>query len=393
LPNSLPDNLPIFSLVSNAYVTSLAMIMDGRWAVASRVTSDEGLPKWVKYMAGVEITSIPAFGDMAGVLDGAAPGPRWWETPDHVWRSDDARPRREGYLPRELRIRLYRDVVALRRSGLTYSGIVEEIYRRHGVRISKSHISKWLCGVYSPYNGRRIPSLELLEPSEELAYVIGVVLGDGYAYMKRRAIKGYNDVKIGLNAKDREFVEEFARCLATVLGRRPIKPRYGRSSRRYVVEVESKTLYELLRKPVDLDRLKKYIEHCERCVAAFLRGFADSEGSVYKRGHIFIFNTDLRLLTYVKDLLKRLNIESTGPKLFTRRGTVICDPRTGKQYMTKKGVYYIYVRASSHTNFYKYVGFTIRRKQTRLENHIKRTTRRLPPPPTFSHPTSPSLPI
>ena len=46
---------------------------------------------------------------------------------------------------------------------------------------------------------------------------------------------------------------------------------------KYVVEVRSQTLYELLRKPVDLHRLKKYIEHCERCVAAFLRGFADSE--------------------------------------------------------------------------------------------------------------------
>ena len=42
---------------------------------------------------------------------------------------------------------------------------------------------------------------------------------------------------------------------------------------KYVVEAESKTLYELLKKPVDLERLKKYIEHCDRCVAAFIRGF------------------------------------------------------------------------------------------------------------------------
>jgi intein-encoded DNA endonuclease-like protein len=60
---------------------------------------------------------------------------------------------------------------------------------------------------------------------------------------------------------------------------------------KYVVEVGSKTLYELLRKPVDLDRLKKYIEHCERCVAAFIRGFADSEGSVDKNGRIIISTT------------------------------------------------------------------------------------------------------
>jgi len=83
------------------------------------------------------------------------------------------------YLPRELRIKLYGDVV-LRRGGLTYRGIIGEVWRRYGVRISKSHIYYWVRGVQSPYNGRLIPSLELLKPSEELAYVIGVVLGDGY---------------------------------------------------------------------------------------------------------------------------------------------------------------------------------------------------------------------
>jgi len=104
-------------------------------------------------------------------------------------------------LPRELRIKLY-DVVALRRGGLTYRGIIGEVWRRYGVRLSKSSISEWLRGIHNPYNGRRIPSLELLKPSEELAYVIGVKVGDGYTYRRRRTIKGYNDVKIGLKARD-----------------------------------------------------------------------------------------------------------------------------------------------------------------------------------------------
>ena len=46
--------------------------------------------------------------------------------------------------------------------------------------------------------------------------------------------------------------------LGEVLGRRPINPRYRKSLRRYVVETRSQTLYELLKKPVDLDKLKKY---------------------------------------------------------------------------------------------------------------------------------------
>ena len=131
--------------------------------------------------------------------------------------------------------------------------------------------------------------------------MIGVALGDGYVKKKSRVRKGYNNVIIRLEVKDKEFTEEFARCLTKVLGRRPIKPRYRDNIGRYVVEAESKTPYELLRKPLGLDRIKKYIEHCERCVAAFLRGFADSEGCVDKRCQIRIYYTDLRLLTYVGD--------------------------------------------------------------------------------------------
>jgi intein-encoded DNA endonuclease-like protein len=65
-------------------------------------------------------------------------------------------------------------------------------------------------------------------------------------------------------------------------------------------------------------------------VAAFLRGFVDSEGSVSKRGYIYIYNANTKLLTYVKDLLGRLGIESTGPMLKARRGTIFYDSRTGK---------------------------------------------------------------
>jgi intein-encoded DNA endonuclease-like protein len=84
------------------------------------------------------------------------------------------------------------------------------------------------------------------------------------------------------------------------------------------------------------------------------------------------------------DLLRRFNIESTGPGSHVRRGTIINDPERGKKYSRNKDVYVIYIRASSNTNFYRYVGFTIRRKQRRLENYVERTTRKPTPPPTIS---------
>jgi len=250
--------------------------------------------------------------------------------------------------------------------------LIDEIWRRYGVRLSKSHISYWLRGIHNPYNGRYIPSVEYLKPSEELAYVIGVKLGDGYTTKRRRIIKGYSYVVIGLKVKDREFAEEFGLCIAKVLERQPVKPKYSNSLRRYVVRVSSKTLYELLKKPVDLNKLKKYIEHRERCMATFLRGFVDSEGHVSKRGYIYISNTDYGLLEYIKDLLKRLGIGSTGPWPLRRQGKTFYDPKTMKRYTHKKECYFIYIKKDSNINFYKNIGFTIERKQKRLENYIRR---------------------
>jgi intein-encoded DNA endonuclease-like protein len=277
----------------------------------------------------------------------------------------------DRYLPRELRIKLYNDVVALRRGGLTYKEIAGEVWRRYGVRLSKSHISYWIRGIHNPHNGRLIPSMELLEPSETLAYIIGAVLGDGYPKIKGRVRKGYRHTIIRFEAVDKEFVEEVARCVAILFNRPPPKLKIRKGTRKYYIEVESNTLWELLKNPVDIERLRKYIEHCEKCMASFLRGFADAEGSVSKEGYILIYNTDLRLITYVKELLRRFGIESTGPRIHTRRGTLIkIDPITGKIYTTKKDCYCIRIRSSCNADFYDHIGFTIVRKQERLARYV-----------------------
>ncbi len=317
---------------------------------------------------------------MTGKVVASDPGPRGEGVfPQGQEKSPKGRGR---YLPRELRVRLYGEVFELRKQGLSYSKMIDWVWKNHGVRLSKSHISYWSRGLHSPYNGRYIPSIELLKPSEELAYVIGVKLGDGYAVRSRRPVKGYSRALIGLKVKDREFAEEFSRCLTKVLGRTPKRLRYVKSTKRYVVEVKSETLYQLLRKPLDLDRLKKYIEHCGNCVGAFLRGFFDSEGSVNKSGYIYLSNTDLRLLEYVKHLLQRLGIETTGPWLKTRRGTVIHDHMTGKKYTTNKDVYVVGIRANSNHIFYEKIGFTIKRKQKRLEKYLEDTSQT--PSPLFT---------
>jgi intein-encoded DNA endonuclease-like protein len=46
---------------------------------------------------------------------------------------------------------------------------------------------------------------------------------------------------------------------------------------------------------------------------------------------------------------------------------------SGKQYKTKKDCYYLYIRAESLPKFYRHIGFTVRRKQKRLEEYLRRT--------------------
>ena len=281
--------------------------------------------------------------------------------------------RRGSYRPRGLRIRIYEDVLELRGKGLSYREIINEIKGRYGVVISKSQCSKWSRGIHSPLNGIRIPSVEFLKPSEDLAYVIGVVAGDGCAWQRGGPQRGYRACIIRLEVKDREFDEEFGRRLAKVLGREPPRPRLNKYGR-WVTVVKSRTLYELLKKPIDIEKIGPFVEHCERCITMFLRGFFDSEACVSRDGTITVTNTDYKLLKYVIYLLKKIGIETTSdePKMVQRAGRPFRNPERGKLYKRRKTVYYIYIRRGSNLRFYKVVGFTIERKRIRLEEYLKR---------------------
>jgi len=278
--------------------------------------------------------------------------------------------KRGKYVPREIRIRACNDAHELRRRGLSYDEIRNELHRKYGVWIPVPTIIGWLSGKHDPRNGRRIPSLEMLEPSEDLAYTIGVTIGDGSTPVICDD-DGYEQGVISLAAKDKEFVEEAAMRLARVLNRQPPKIYYDEKSGRYYFRVYSQTLYELLKKPIDIEKIRRYVEHCEKCIAAFLRGFFDSEGDVTLNGEMRVANSNYHLLEYVRWLLKMFDIETTEPRPVHRRGSLMCVK--GKQYVRRRDVYRIRVQARSALNFYRRIGFTIRRKQERLEEYLRRT--------------------
>lgn len=342
------------------------------------------------------------------------------------------------YLPKGLRREMYVEALTLASRGLGYRKIVRELQEKYGLAVAKSTISCWVRGIYTPYY-RRFPDEERVKiyrealrlhaegygcrkiakrlkiglstvkdwvagrcspygpeppaglpaprptkhrpritelvPSPELAYVIGAVLGDGTA-----THDGNYGKVIALKAKDEEFVREFARCLTKVLGREnPVKVRFWKTCGLFVARARSAALYRLLRKPADIDKLRSYIEHCDDCVAAFLRGFFDSEGTISGHGEISIVNTDLGMIRYVRRLLGRLGIEVRGPRLQKPKGTPMYFPGRREAYK-KRDCFVMRIRKHCNPTYYQRVGFTITRKRRRLEKYLEKRLDHVPLP-------------
>jgi intein-encoded DNA endonuclease-like protein len=225
------------------------------------------------------------------------------------------------------------------------------------VRLAKSTVSCWVNQAHTPLGG-----INFFEPNPapELAYVIGVLVGD--ASLNVRA-KNY-EYRIRLKAVDREFVQAFNVAISKVLNRRPHKIWKGNTERESYADVSSYLLHKFLNRP--LDEFRPFIEYNAKCVSAFLRGFFDSEGSVAKDGDVTASNTDVDLLKYVQDLSSRFfGIETTGPHVGKKKGSVLI--RRGKTYYRNSDVCVIRVRRVSLEFFDEFIGLTIHRKVSRRE--------------------------
>jgi intein-encoded DNA endonuclease-like protein len=253
----------------------------------------------------------------------------------------------------EIRTELYNEVLLLRKQKLSYNQIIEEIQRKHGVVLSKSHVSDWLSGKHSPTGSVR--SFDST-PCPELTYVIGVYLGDA-------SMSVYNySYKIKLQVIDKDFAEEFARCISKILSRTPPRVKWRDKTHAWHTEVSRLLLRKFLLQP--LHKLGRTINHCNDCSASFLRGFFDSEGSVSGKD-VQITNTNKPLLLYVQTLLmRRFGIETNGPYLQSKGGRIVLIK--GKFYHANKDCFELRVRTASVSGFQSHVGFTIARKKSAL---------------------------
>ena len=146
------------------------------------------------------------------------------------------------------------------------------------------------------------------DDEETLAYVLGVLKGDGCVYKHARSYR------ICLDVTDKNFSLTFYKALRKI-GLNPfIKERMPTNGvgrlKKHIVIAHSKLFGEWY-KNISISELEKIL-NVNGKIISFLSGFYESEGQIYrhKSGSIslYIHNTDLNLLTLVQQLSAKLNL-------------------------------------------------------------------------------------
>lgn len=173
--------------------------------------------------------------------------------------------------------------------------------------VSNATIRRWMIKWKIPRRAyvRKI----LIVFDENLAYVFGVLCGDGCLSFRKKIKKYY----ILLKCKDRDFTEAFVVCLSKVF-RRNIKYRWYSKVSQYIVEayVPKVLVPFFVSYPTGTMswRIPDIIRHDNGCLEiAYLKGLFDSEGSVYskKRTRKVVLSSFNHVGLYeVKELLERL---------------------------------------------------------------------------------------
>lgn len=250
----------------------------------------------------------------------------------------------------------------LRESGMSYLRITRELAEEFKVSLSKATVLRWCKGTHNTFNRTKRINLS---PSPGLAYIIGVYLGDA-------SISNRNyQYRVRLKVVDKDFAESFEKALKSI-GANPrtgLEHNSGRTDR-WWVEVTNKELFMFLKGPKE-----QLFEIARVYPREFLRGFFDSEGSVFvdkkdpRRTTVVADNYNTEVLKLCKELLRTLGIHST-IYLVKKKGTKVMI--RGQEYQYNNDLYRISIhRKTSVARFAEKIGFSISRKQEKLETFLE----------------------
>jgi len=266
--------------------------------------------------------------------------------------------------PIEKRLQAYDKCIKLEKKGFKTIEIWKK-FKKEGPEIKYETIRSWIRGKRNPHK-----KLNTIQNNEKLPYVIGLLIGDGYFYKVMRN-GSYNNGRIVLGVKDKDLAKNFALSISHIFGnKRNYKISWSEDKRVYMVEVRSKELVELLLN--DFNDLLKIIKFSE---SSFIRGFFDAEGCInikYQRNRIypriFLTNSDIRLINYVKNYFQKIGISST-IQINTKGGKekIILNKKT----KTTKDCYNLVIgNFQGIKKFAEEVNFTVNRKKDKLNKVI-----------------------
>lgn len=231
-----------------------------------------------------------------------------------------------------------------------------------------------LCSRSCYYDWQRKRNAERvnLNPSPELSYVLGAVYSDGFILTVSTTRQ--TQYKISLHVKDKDFAEEFNKCVCKVLGKDRLYKIGRRPDGRFRVEALSKKLHDFIKSQ------SQHHQVISQYPADFIRAFADGDGCVYiyydKRRNleyprIKFTNSDKDFLLYIKKLLEeKFGINTGSPYIVAEEGKTV--EINGYETKATKDNFDLAINNQLDIlRFNQKIGFNIKRKQEKLNKAIK----------------------
>ncbi len=271
---------------------------------------------------------------------------------------------RHDRIPPELTGALYAEVKRLAETNSSPVSIARQLSVLHSLSLDPGTVRHWVVGDRNPLIQR---SRFNKEPSRELSYIIGSIIGDGCIVPKEKVVK--------LEVADRDFAEAFNTNMARLFSRRTpnrIMVKRFKVDRLplYVVRYCSGQLERLLESP-----LAKLLEIASVFPREFLRGLFDAEGhvdvGVGRTLHLTVGaeNSDRHLLLYARRLLDSLGIDS---RIYQKRRAGSSKVIRGAEFLMKQTSYSLVIgKIECMRVFAEEVGFSISRKLGKMQDAIR----------------------
>lgn len=204
------------------------------------------------------------------------------------------------------------------------------------------------------------PKISSYFPSKELAYIIGVMLGDGN--LMKGKCKG-----LRLRVIDKDFILNFKKKLEKWSGLKTTRI-YKIKDKSYVqgyiwgIMLISTKAYEFYNQ-FDINKNKNAFKNIDLFLnkqeykIEFIKGFFDSEGCI-STGRIAFSNTNLDLINYTQKLCNNLNIKT---KIYKRKSRI---NRFGNKFYRSKKCYDLYTQnTKDNIQLCSIINSSIQRKQ------------------------------